>query len=296
MKRLGAYVSLASLFRRFAPLPSGTGETPPIALTPHPGFAAIALPDGASILMDRCDGRDQVAAQALAEGWTSFEAPLPRIFRDTIRRMGGDVIDVGANTGFYSLLAARAQPAPVVLAFEPDPAVRETLQRNVEANALTRCIHICPLGLSDRSGEAGLYIPDSSHGLVETSSSLEPDFKPAHGAVLQVEVSTLDAFLASSKLIRNRIGVIKIDVEGHEAPVLRGAAATVARHRPVLFVELLPRADFTTMRRFLAEHSYVDIPLRPNFPLAVADDIAFVDDAWNHAFLPAEQDTGVLLG
>ena len=92
--------------------------------------------------MARCGGRDQVLEQALRDGWEAFEAPLPRIFLKTVARTCGLVVDVGANTGFYSLIAGRCGSR--VLAFEPVPTVREILIRNVAANRLEDVVTVSP--------------------------------------------------------------------------------------------------------------------------------------------------------
>jgi hypothetical protein len=77
-------------------------------------------------------------------------------------------------------------------------------------------------------------------------------------------------------------------VEGHELNVLLGATTTIERWRPIVFIELLPRAEYDELNEFAIFHRYCDIPLRPDRPLAVADEISFDTLAWNHALVPAE--------
>ena len=250
-------------------------------------FVTVPLPDGHSIRMSRCGGRDQVLEQALREGWEAFESPLPRIFLDTAKRATDLVVDVGANTGFYSLLAARFGRR--VLAFEPVPAVRDILVRNVAGNDFADAIAISASAVSHRTGKATLYQPDPSHGLIETSSSLEAAFQ-AHANAIEVDVAPLDALLPPGQ----RVGVVKIDAEGHEASVLRGATGMIARDRPILFVEVLPAAEKDFMTGFLAALGYVDIPLRSDGSLVIEADVQFVPNGWNHAFV-AKEAVGVIL-
>jgi FkbM family methyltransferase len=254
---------------------------------PVTDFASIPLPAGASIKMSRNGGRDQVLEQALREGWEAFETPLPRIFLETIARTTGLVVDVGANTGFYSLLAARR--GSNVLAFEPVPAVREILIRNVAGNRLQGKIKISACAASDRAGRATLFVPDPSHGLIETSSSLNEQFQP-HASTLEVDVAPLDTLLLPGQ----KVGVVKIDAEGHEAAVLRGAMGLIARDRPVLFVEVLPAAEMIFMTRLLAEMEYVDIPLPSDGQLSIQPEVHFVANGWNHAFVPREAASALL--
>lgn len=242
----------------------------------------VALPDS-SIVMSRCGGRDQVLEHALRSGWEDFERPLPRVFRNAVVATAGLVVDVGANTGFYALIAGRCGRR--VLALEPVPEVRDILARNVRANRLTGAIKISASAASDRRGRATLYMPDASHGLIETSSSLNAEFQ-THASTIEVDVALLDELLPAGQ----KVGVVKIDAEGHEASVIRGAARTIERDRPVLFVEVLPRAEMGYLTDLLTRLDYVDIPLRPNGMFAVEAEVRFVPDAWNHAFLPREGD------
>lgn len=247
-----------------------------------PSLDTVAIA-GTSIVMSRCDGRDQVLEHALRAGWEDFERPLPRVFREAVMQNSGVVVDVGANTGFYALIAGHCGRR--VLAFEPVPQVRNILAQNVKANRLARTIKISSSAASDRRGRATLYMPDPSHGLIETSSSLNAEFQ-SYAGTIEVDVAPLDELLPRGR----KIGVVKIDAEGHEAAVLRGAARTLERDRPVLFVEVLPRAEMQYLTALLAKLDYVDIPLRSDGVLTVESAVRFVPDAWNHAFMPREAD------
>ena len=97
--------------------------------------------------------------------------------------------------------------------------------------------------ISDRDGAAVLRVPLASQGDLHALSTLAGgnDFhtQPEVGAVRDVTVAAtrLDAALASRLAPADQVSFVKIDVEGHELAVLRGAAGTIARHRPVLLVE-----------------------------------------------------------
>ena len=261
-----------------------------------PGIVALRLPPEAerpTVYLHDQGGRDQVVTAARYD-WSAFERPLPAIFLACVPAHAGLVVDVGANTGFYALLAVAAAGRTRVVAFEPDPAVLPLLRENVALNREERRIAVCAAGVSDRSGTARLYVPTQEHGLVESSSSLEQAFKETHSRVHEVRVTTLDAHLAGWRHRLSRVSIIKIDVEGHEAAVLRGSAATVRRWRPIIFVEVLDRGEMASLTRFVAEHGYVDIPLRPQGPLEPAGSVAFHAEAWNHAFVPLEQEAAFL--
>lgn len=254
-------------------------------------FAHAALPPEAclrSFVLHRQDNCDQIALQMDRFGWRSVEDPLPaHIFR-IAHRTPGLIIDVGANTGFYTMLAAAASARNRILAFEPVPEIIDLLHRNVLANGLQDRIRLIRCALSNRNGSGTLHMPTDEHGLIETSASLEADFKATHAVPLTVLCRTLDRVMARPALFRQRVRLIKIDAEGHDAAVLEGARWTIWRDRPIIFVEIMPAADMDAVTAFLRRHRYRDVPLRPGIGLQAADEVAFDPHAHNHALVPNE--------
>ena len=244
--------------------------------------------DTASFQMLHRNYSDQVATAIASGGWQSFEPPMPTIYYSHVSKVPGLVIDIGINTGFYALLACAASDMNTVLGFEPNPKVHAFLQQNLELSRLVNRIDVLPLALSNREGRANLYVPDASHGLVETASSLDAAWTSAYSEIIEVSVSTLDTVLSSAEWQGKRVSTIKIDVEGHELSVLEGAAATIGKSRPLIFVEILHRADYAALSRLIADHEYFDVPLRPGAVLSACTKVAFDQAAWNHAFVPAE--------
>jgi len=237
--------------------------------------------------MLKCNNRDQIAYAIGLHGWKTFEPPMPELFYRLAQQLDGALLDVGANTGFYCLVGAAARHDMKILAFEPDPNVLPILRGNLKINAVDRYAHVFPMALSDSRGDAELHIPTPEHGLIETSSSLESDFRTAHSAVIQVPTNTVDHIIEIER--PGKVAIIKIDVEGHEAAVLRGATGTVNSHRPVLFVEVLARADFRSFSQFIYEFGYKDMRLQPNGATKARDEVSFDPDAWNHILVPTEK-------
>ena len=142
--------------------------------------------------------------------------------------------DVGANFGYYSWLLKSAAPDLQVLLIEPLPAnaslIRATIQRNKFAD-----VTLIEAGASDCSGEATLHADE----LGGSTSSLndEVTFEQEHFGLspklIRVPLVSIDTLRAQ----RGPIDLMKIDVEGHEAATLRGAAETIGRDRPILFIE-----------------------------------------------------------
>jgi FkbM family methyltransferase len=138
----------------------------------------------------------------------------------------GAVVDVGANAGIYSAIAL--QRRRWVAAFEPVPEEATRLRRLIGARGIVHQI-----GLSDYCGKAVLHVPYVNDGVVTTRSSLEANVDADLSyRDIEVNVATLDSFDLSD------IAFLKIDVEGHELSVLRGATETIMRSRPNLLVEV----------------------------------------------------------
>lgn len=234
---------------------------------------------GRSFEIDSSDGMDLVAQQ-LAAG--SYEAPLPFVMMATLLRVEGAFIDVGANTGIYSVMASTFAPDRKVIAFEPLPPVLSILRKNFALNNLQDKVTVHEVALSDRNGVASLHLPDPHHGLVETSASLERDFKPAH-SIIEVPVKRFD-----DMNISDFIGVIKADIEGHEYAFLNGARETIMRDRPIVFAEVVGPAKRGPMNALLQNIGYMDFRLRPDMVIHDGE-VLFDDAAWNHALIPVER-------
>ena len=145
-----------------------------------------------------------------------------------------------------------------------------------------------PLAVGDTPGRASLYVPLQGNGVVETSSSLVQEFKDEHAAVLEVDVTTVDTIMRERLRIGQRLTIMKVDIEGHEWQAISGAGRSVHRYRPVLFVEVLPRAALPSLSRFLNEHTFYDGPLLPEGRMAAYGTLEYHPNAWNHAFVPQE--------
>ncbi|MFM7684796.1 MAG: FkbM family methyltransferase [Actinomycetota bacterium] len=155
---------------------------------------------------------------------------------------GGMFIDVGANIGVFSVAAALCG-APV-MAFEPGDAARALLANNLRRHHCSALVEVRPEAVAEASGSAEFW----SHGkdVVNGFTPAPAQFGP--GPTLQrtmVPVVSLDDAVgdAAGPVDVTRIDVIKIDVEGHEAKVLDGAALLLQRNPDVsLIVELNPTA------------------------------------------------------
>lgn len=144
----------------------------------------------------------------------------------------GDVfVDIGANAGLFSMLAAKiVGPRGRVIAFEPHPVARAELVRLLEVNDVPAQVDVVPCALSDApAANVPLHLTDRT-GL----STLDPDVAPGRHTftytdTVLVEVTTLDAWMATHADLLPRLALMKIDVEGLEDRVVAGMTATLAR-------------------------------------------------------------------
>jgi FkbM family methyltransferase len=143
----------------------------------------------------------------------------------------GLVLDIGANIGNHALFFA--PHAREVWAFEPNPRTGALLALNA---ALAANVRVFPFGLSDEAGSATLHVPADNIGM----ATLQP------GAQGQAVACTLQRLDEVPGLAQERVVLVKIDVEGHEAAALRGGLQMLRRERPVVVFEQLAselRAD-----------------------------------------------------
>ncbi|NNE11605.1 MAG: FkbM family methyltransferase [Ilumatobacter sp.] len=136
---------------------------------------------------------------------------------------GDGVVDVGAHIGYLALQAAAAVGEQgFVLAIEPTPASAEVLRRAVAANGFDERMRVVEAAVSDHSGTGSFHFSRSSP-MMNTLDALDD----AQYDRLDVTLTTIDEQLDAAGW--PSIDLIKVDVEGHELAVLRGAQATIDR-------------------------------------------------------------------
>jgi len=167
---------------------------------------------------------------------------MPKLVgRDTV------FVDVGAYLGLYTVWACRR--ARRVISIEPNPAALAYLKVNIALNECSNAI-IVPKALSDRRGYAKLKIPkETEEGRIPTVSSIVWDYKEAFE--VEVEMDTLDSVLEEVGV--DSVDVLKIDVEGAEGLVVRGAEKTLKKAKAVL-IEIWPENMWVA--RYLKNSGY----------------------------------------
>jgi FkbM family methyltransferase len=167
-----------------------------------------------------------------------FDALQVEWFRTQLKE-GDLAIDIGAHHGMYSLLmAAKCGKNGQVVAFEPDPYARRVLARNVDLNPTIQHPVVESCACSDTVGEITLFC-GGGNALSSLARSAVESSLPEKPEEIQVPVVTLDSYLAGHNLPEPRC--VKIDAEGAEIRVLKGATKVLAGSTCVL-CELHPYA------------------------------------------------------
>jgi FkbM family methyltransferase len=177
-----------------------------------------------------------------------YEYAFSMAFMAGLRR-GYTVYDLGANVGFYSLLASSlVGPEGRVISFEPVPRNLSYLRRHLKLNKVTNCaVWDAAVGRSDGTGNFHLGY-DHYAGHMAGAGVVAGDRPKDYGAakqtsldsnVVEVRVISLDGLAASGQLPPP--DVIKCDIEGAEYDALLGASATLTKHHPVIFWQYIAR-------------------------------------------------------
>ena len=167
--------------------------------------------------------------KAILYGWNEREEAARFL---SLAKAGMTVFDVGANVGFYSLLlAARVGPTGSVHSFEPTPRVAGALRTNVQLNDFAQ-VKVNQIAMSDSCGTTAFYVHDD-----DVLSS----FGGVSQTAIDVATLTIDAYLEQNGI--RHVDLIKIDVEGAEVRVLRGASRLLsAPDAPIIMIEVSPQA------------------------------------------------------
>lgn len=188
------------------------------------------------------DTRDvQLAPQLMLDG--RWERGVTSIFCRNLTKDDSVVFDVGANFGYYGLVAAHQCKRGSIFFFEPNPDLVRCIRRSIAVNVLRKRAKIVAAAVGAVKGQVQLTIPGDYLG----SSSVQLTEQHLVGQVtadeiryLSVEMVTLDSYVAEQKL--SRVDVVKIDVEGLEPEVYAGMQSIIRENREMfLLLEFSPK-------------------------------------------------------
>lgn len=192
---------------------------------------SVRVPSGRPLKLD-LDLHDDLSRKWYYLGYSAYELGTVRLFVKLLESKRC-VLDVGANIGYYSLLAATAlEGCGEVHAFEPFPKVFEYLARNARLN-MFRCLRLNQAAMFDTDGSKELFLPSDLAG---TNASLIENFTK-QGASVLTQTIRFDSYCRQNNV--RRVDLLKLDVEGAEINVLRGAGPLLDRWQPDIICEVL---------------------------------------------------------
>jgi methyltransferase, FkbM family len=221
-----------------------------------------------------------------------YESMLERFYRGLLSR-GDTCVDIGAHIGRHTYPMLECVGAGGrILAFEPIPDLAQALRMQVESRGLSKTISIHQLALADEAGAAAFYIAVDAPGY----SGLRRRVYDVPTSVREIEVQlrTLDDMVDG---VIDSLNYIKIDAEGAEWSILRGARKALERFRPVVSFEFGEASygvfgvDPEEVHQFFLELDYLVYDLRGR----LLDRHAFAassrhQELWDYIAIPRERD------
>jgi FkbM family methyltransferase len=147
-----------------------------------------------------------------------------------IRLRGTTFVDIGANIGTTTVRAVGKHGFASACAIEPEPGNLRLLRVNLTVNGFEEVVRVVPCALSNQGGEGVLELSRRSggkHRLVHSGSTKV--------ATIRVPLATLDSLVTEGVLDRDSVGLLWVDVQGHELEVLEGAGSLLERSVPIVF-------------------------------------------------------------
>lgn len=176
------------------------------------------------------NGYDLRLDESLRRWNLNAEAPMQKVISELLRT-GDFFVDVGANFGLHTLLAAKiVGDKGKIIAVEPVPANLKLLKRNIQLNNFEKFVSIFPYALIESAHGQVVMNVDDGLSVAASLSSAKKKCK-----IIRVQSSTLDNCLRDTPFPPK---LIKIDVEGAEHEVLKGAQETLSRFKPYLLIEV----------------------------------------------------------
>ncbi|MES2799092.1 MAG: FkbM family methyltransferase [Bacteroidota bacterium] len=169
--------------------------------------------------------------------WNGLENGWEKVSMDIWKQLSVEancILDIGANTGIYSLVAASINPTAEVFAFEPVQRTASIFKKNLELNPDLK-IHLFELAVSNSDGTATFYdLPTSS----QYSASLNEEMLASFSNRISYEVPIVQ--LDNFEVLKNKkIDLVKLDVELHEPEAIEGMIELIKANEPTFLIEIL---------------------------------------------------------
>lgn len=247
--------------------------TPPSSIYSHLHFKApfdVKISDKEQFKMHHFgyEIENEIFWKGLQNGWEkqSLSLWIP------LSRKAKVVVDIGANTGIYSLITKAVNPSAKVYAFEPVKRVYQKLCENNKLNGFD--IHSIEKAASNFTGEATIYDQATEHTY---SVTVNKNMNTGNAQIVTstIETLTLKDFIESNKI--SHIDLMKIDVETHEPEVLEGMDIYLKKFQPTLLIEILNDEVGDKVRQLVSGINYLYFNIDENNGIRQVTDITKSD-------------------
>ncbi len=176
----------------------------------------------------------------------------------------GDIIDIGAHIGFFSVFAATTFKPYRVLAFEPYTPNFLLLKKNIEYNNLTSIILPVKLAVGERKGKGNLFIDEKNTGGHSIHANLISKSKQKE----VISLITLDDIFTTYSV--KHCSVLKLDCEGAEYNILKATSDKTLKKIQLIILEYHPNYSVDKLQSFLLSKGFIIRPGRLGFPILFA--------------------------
>lgn len=218
------------------------------------GVMRVKLKSGISFFMETNE-TNSVTKLLFWNGPDYYE--YTRIFEILISKCR-TFIDVGSNTGYYALLAAKINSNIKVYALEPASAPLHYLRQNVSLNHMESSIQVFELALADANGEIEFYEVDNyqkgKYNLAGSGTTNPTGDTPGKFKLRMVKSTTLDDLV--NQISITNIDLVKLDTEGTEHLILKAANKTLTHYRPIIICETLFHVIEPELDKIMRNYNY----------------------------------------
>ena len=247
---------------------------PPHSIYKHlhfKGVIKVKIDNGRQFLMHHYgyEIENEIFWNGLKDGWEKQSTNLwIKLCEDA-----HTIIDIGANTGIYSLMAKAINPQAHVIALEPVKRVYDKLVQNIQLNNYD--IACIPEAASNKDGEAIIFdIPNTEHTY---SVTVNTNIYSPGTPVIQTIIQTikLDTFIERENI--SQVDLLKIDVETHEPEVIEGYLKYIYLHKPTILIEILNDEVGERIEKMVAGLGYLYFNIDENAGIKKVDKITKSD-------------------
>lgn len=207
-----------------------------------------------------------------------------------VSRGAQEILDVGANTGIYSLVARNNNPTARIIAIEPIQINADILEANIDANHADVIVE--RMAMSDREGEAEMFM---LRDRLNYMTSLNDNRYARHPEIAgQSEIVTTKVPVGTYRTLAEKHALdgpdlIKIDVEGHEVAVLGSLLPLIRNHRPMILLEVIGDDNARAINEMMNGLGYVYLSIHEKGQRAIFSPVLWDNDHQNFLVCRREQ-------